>query len=198
MLFNLGSKLVSGAVAAASVGIVGGGVSARMFSVSAQTGDNIYQFSARDIDGQKVDLSKYSGQVCVVVNVASKWGKTKVNYSQLVELYDKYNKTENKLAILAFPCNQFGSQEPGSNSEIKQFAARFGVKFDMFEKIDVNGAEAHPLWKFLKEKQGGLLGAGIKWNFTKFVIDKNGNPVARLGPLDDPIPKVEDELLKYF
>jgi len=116
----------------------------------------------------------------------------------LVELYDKYNKTENKLAILAFPCNQFGSQEPGSNSEIKEFAASFGVQFDMFEKINVNGAEAHPLWQFLKEKQGGLLGAGIKWNFTKFVVDKNGNPVARLGPLDDPIPKVEDELLKYL
>ena len=102
------------------------------------------------------------------------------------------------MAILAFPCNQFGSQEPGSNSEIKQFAAGFGVKFDMFEKIDVNGTKAHPLWEFLKEKQGGLLGAGIKWNFTKFIIDKNGNPVARLGPLDDPIPKVETELLKYL
>jgi len=198
MLFNLGSKLVSGAVAAASVGIVGGGVSARMFSVSAQTGDNIYQFSAKDIDGQEVELSKYAGKVCVVVNVASKWGKTKANYSQLVELYNKYNKTENKLAILAFPCNQFGAQEPGSNSEIKQFAAGFGVKFDMFEKINVNGADAHPLWKFLKEKQGGLLGSGIKWNFTKFVIDKNGNPVARFGPMDDPIPKVESELLKYL
>jgi len=198
MLLNLGSKLISGAVAAASVGVIGGGVSARMFSASAQTGDNIYQFSAKDIDGQKVDLSKYAGQVCVVVNVASKWGKTKVNYSQLVELYDKYNKTESKLAILAFPCNQFGSQEPGSNSEIKQFAAGFGVKFDMFEKIDVNGSKTHPLWEFLKEKQGGLLGSGIKWNFTKFVIDKNGNPVARLGPLDDPIPKVEAELSKYL
>jgi len=198
MLFNLGSKLVTGAVAAASVGIVGGGVSSRMFSVAAQTGDNIYQFSATDIDGQKVDLSKYAGQVCVVVNVASKWGKTKVNYSQLVKLYEKYNKTESKLAILAFPCNQFGFQEPGSNTEIKQFAAGFGVKFDMFEKVNVNGADAHPLWKFLKEKQGGLLGSGIKWNFTKFVIDKNGNPVARLGPMDDPIPKVEDELLKYL
>jgi len=198
MLFNLGSKLVSGAVAAASVGIVGGGVSARMFSVSAQTGDNIYQFSAKDIDGQEVELSKYAGKVCVVVNVASKWGKTKANYSQLVELYNKYNKTENKLAILAFPCNQFGAQEPGTNSEIKKFAAGYGVKFDMFEKINVNGADAHPLWKFLKEKQGGLLGSGIKWNFTKFVIDKNGNPVARFGPMDDPIPKVENELLKYL
>jgi len=169
-----------------------------MFSVSAKSPDNIYQFSARDIDGNQVDLSKYAGQVCVVVNVASKWGKTKVNYSQLVELYKKYNKTEKQLAILAFPCNQFGAQEPGSNSEIKQFAAGFGVQFDMFEKINVNGSDTHPLWAFLKEKQGGLLGNSIKWNFTKFVIDKDGNPVARLGTIDDPIPKVEDQIVKYL
>ena len=107
-------------------------------------------------------------------------------------------QTENKLAILAFPCNQFGSQEPGTNSQIKKFADGFGVKFDMFEKIDVNGPDSHPLWAFLKDKQGGLLGNNIKWNFTKFVIDKNGNPVARLGPFDDPIPKVENEILKYL
>ena len=105
-------------------------------------------------------------------------------------------QTESRLAILAFPCNQFGAQEPGTNAEIKKFAEGFGVKFDMFEKIDVNGSKAHPLWVFLKEKQGGLFGVGIKWNFTKFVIDKNGNPVARLGPMDDPIPKVEDEIKK--
>ena len=107
-------------------------------------------------------------------------------------------QTESRLAILAFPCNQFGAQEPGSNAEIKKFAEGYGVQFDMFEKIDVNGGKAHPLWVFLKEKQGGLFGAGIKWNFTKFVIDKNGNPVARLGPMDDPIPKVEDEIKKYL
>ena len=102
------------------------------------------------------------------------------------------------MAILAFPCNQFGAQEPGSNSEIKQFAAGFGVQFDMFEKINVNGSDTHPLWAFLKEKQGGLLGNSIKWNFTKFVIDKNGNPVARMGPMDDSIPKVEDEIKKHL
>ena len=183
-------------------------------------GDNIYQFSARDIDGKVTDLSKYEGQVCVVVNVASKWGLTKANYTQLVQLHEKYNQvspsntlqsatkhidkltftlqTGNKLAILAFPCNQFGAQEPGSSSEIKKFAEGYGVKFDMFEKVNVNGSEAHPLWVYLKEKQGGLLGSGIKWNFTKFVIDKNGNPVARLGPTDAPIPKVEDEIKKYL
>lgn len=160
--------------------------------------DSIYQFSAKTIDGEEVSLSKYEGQVCVVVNVASKWGKTRANYTQLVELHNKYNKTEQKLAILAFPCNQFGSQEPGSNSEIKKFAEGYGVKFDMFEKIDVNGGKAHPLWVYLKDKQGGLLGSAIKWNFTKFVVDKSGKPVARFGPMDDPIPKVEEEIKKLL
>ena len=105
-------------------------------------------------------------------------------------------QTETRLAILAFPCNQFGAQEPGTNTEVKKFAEGYGVQFDMFEKIDVNGGKAHPLWVYLKEKQGGLFGAGIKWNFTKFVIDRNGHPVARLGPMDDPIPKVEAEIKK--
>lgn len=114
----------------------------------------------------------------------------------MVKLHEEYNKTETRLAILAFPCNQFGAQEPGTNTEVKKFAEGYGVQFDMFEKIDVNGGKAHPLWVYLKEKQGGLFGAGIKWNFTKFVIDRNGHPVARLGPMDDPIPKVEAEIKK--
>jgi len=115
-----------------------------------------------------------------------------------VQLYKQYSETGNKLAILAFPCNQFGSQEPGTNMEIKKFADGYGVEFDMFEKINVNGGEAHPLWVFLKDKQGGLLGSGIKWNFTKFVVDSEGNPVARFGPMDDPIPKVESEIKKHL
>ena len=113
-------------------------------------------------------------------------------------MYRDYNEAGQQLAVLAFPCNQFGSQEPGTNQEIKQFAEGYNVQFDMFEKINVNGANANPLWVFLKDKQGGLLGSGIKWNFTKFVIDKEGNPVARLGPMDDPIPKVEAEINKYL
>ena len=92
------------------------------------------------------------------------------------------------LRILAFPCNQFGSQEPGTDAEIKAFAeskgVEFGKGFDFYSKIDVNGDNAHPLWNFLKDKQGGLLGKGIKWNFTKFVVDKEGQPVARFGPMD--------------
>merc|ERR1712038_811152 len=102
------------------------------------------------------------------------------------------------LRILAFPCNQFGSQEPGTNQEIRAFADKYNVEFDMFAKIDVNGKSAHPLWDYLKSKQGGLLGSSIKWNFTKFVVNKEGIPVARFGPLDNPIPKVEEECKKWF
>jgi len=158
---------------------------------------SIYQFSATDIDGTEVSMEKYKGHVCIIVNVASKWGKTDVNYRQLVELYGKYSEADG-LRILGFPCNQFGGQEPGSESEIKEFVAKYNVTFDMFSKINVNGGSAHPLWAFLKEKQGGFLMNAIKWNFTKFVVDKEGQPVARFGPTDDPIPKVEEEIKKYF
>lgn len=120
-----------------------------------------------------------------------------MNYEQLEALYKKYAEAAG-LRILAFPCNQFGGQEPGTDAEIKEFAAARGATFDMFSKIEVNGANTHPLFVFLKAKQGGLLGNFIKWNFTKFVIDKNGVPVARFAPLDDPIPKVEDEIKKHF
>jgi len=118
-----------------------------------------------------------------------------VNYTQLVELYEKYKSEAGGFTVLAFPCNQFGAQEPGTNEEIKRFAQSFKVQFDMFEKVDVNGSNAHPIWVYLKAKQGGLLGDSIKWNFTKFVIDKKGQPVARFGTIDDPIPKVEKEII---
>jgi len=170
-----------------------------MFSVSAATPKSLHDFTVTNIDGQQVDLSQYKGKVCVVVNVASKWGKTKANYTQLETLYKKYGGETGKLAILAFPCNQFGSQEPGTNAEIKAFAAQQGATFDMFAKVDVNGNNAAPVWKFLKEEQGGgFLGTGIKWNFTKFVVDQGGQPKARLGPLDDPIPKVQTEIEKLL
>jgi len=121
-----------------------------------------------------------------------------VNYKQLVEIYSKYSEAAG-LRILAFPCNQFGGQEPGTDLEIKKFAEdRYNVTFDMFSKINVNGGEAHPLWVYLKNKQQGFLMNAIKWNFTKFVIDKEGQAVARFGPMDDPIPVVEDEIKKYF
>jgi len=118
-----------------------------------------------------------------------------VNYAQLAQLHEKYSP---RLAILGFPCNQFGSQEPGTNEEIKQFALDHGAKFDMFAKIKVNGEGTDPLWEFLKKKQGGLMGNFIKWNFTKFLVDTNGNPVARYSPKTNPIPDIEKDLLKYL
>ena len=106
------------------------------------------------------------------------------------------------LRILAFPCNQFGSQEPGTSAEIKAFAENKGIEwgkgFDLYSKIDVNGKNAHPIWEYLKSKQGGLLGKGIKWNFTKFIVNKEGEPVKRFGPMDDPIPKVEAAIKELF
>jgi len=110
---------------------------------------------------------------------------TPSNYEQLQALYEKYGESQG-LRILAFPCNQFGGQEPGSEEEIKEFTKKFNVTFDMFSKIKVNGDDAHPLWKFLKDKQGGFLGSFIKWNFTKFLITKEGVPVKRYGPKDAP------------
>jgi len=124
-----------------------------------------------------------------------------VNYQQLVALQQKYAEAEG-LRILAFPCNQFGSQEPATDAEIKAFAeskgAEIGKGFDLFSKIDVNGKEAHPLWEYLKKKQQGTLTNNIKWNFTKFVVDKEGQPVARFSPMDNPIPKVEEKIKQYF
>ncbi|MCL4121328.1 UNVERIFIED_CONTAM: hypothetical protein GTU68_034072 [Idotea baltica] len=99
----------------------------------------------------------------------------------MVELHNKYGEGK-KFNILAFPCNQFGNQEPGSEEQIKSFAQGFGVKFDMFSKIKVNGDDAHPLFKFLKKKQGGLLGSFIKWNFSKFLVDQEGIPISRYSP----------------
>lgn len=157
---------------------------------------SIYEFTANDIHGNPVSLEKYKGHVCIIVNVASQCGYTKNNYKELVELYDEYSESKG-LRILAFPCNQFGGQEPGDAAEICSFVATKNVKFDMFAKINVNGNDAHPLWKYLKHKQGGTLGDFIKWNFTKFIIDKNGQPVERHGPSTNPKDLVKS-LEKYW
>ena len=112
-------------------------------------------------------------------------------------MYDELGASRG-LCILGFPCNQFGSQEPGTNEEIKKFATEnYGVKFDMFAKIDVNGDKAHPLWKYLKYKQGGTLGDFIKWNFSKFLIDKQGQPVKRYAPNVEPFD-IKKDLTKYW
>jgi len=152
---------------------------------------DIYTISVKDIDGKTITLDKYKNKVMLIVNVASKCGFTK-QYVGLQELHDTY--ASQGLSILGFPCNQFLSQEPGTEEEIKNFCmSNFGVSFDMFSKIDVNGKNAHPLYKHLKENASGLLGSKmIKWNFTKFLVDRNGNVVGRYSPSTKPSEMEED------
>jgi len=153
---------------------------------------SIFQFEALDIDGNKVSLDRFSGKVCLVVNVASKWGSTKVSYEELQALYEKYHSAG--FEVLAFPCNQFGGQEPGTNPEIKEFATkRFNVTFTLFSKVNVNGKDVHPLWEFLKNEKTGLLGtSAIKWNFTKFLCNRRGVPINRYGTQSTPMSFEQD------
>ncbi|KAK9887891.1 hypothetical protein WA026_000195 [Henosepilachna vigintioctopunctata] len=168
---------------------------------SPNTAKSIYEFTVKDIDGNEVSLDKYKGHVCIIVNVASKCTHTQSNYEQFVELYDKYADSKG-LRILAFPCNQFSSQESGSCEKIKSFAETKGVKFDMFDKINVNGKKADPLWAFLKDTLpevtcGRATGKDIKWNFTKFIINKEGIPVERYASSTKPLTLV-DSLVKLW
>lgn len=159
------------------------------------TATSVYDFVAKNIKGENVPLEKYKGNVLLIVNVASKCGYTATNYRELNELYEKYESKG--LRILAFPCNQFAGQEPGDAEKIYEFASKRNVKFDLFEKINVNGENAHPLWKYLKKKQSGTFGDFIKWNFTKFVVDKEGKVVARHSPSTNP-SKIAKELEQYL
>lgn len=146
---------------------------------------SIYDFSAVTIDGKERPLADFTGQVLLIVNTASKCGFTP-QFGGLEKLYQEYH--DRGLEILGFPCNQFLGQDPGSNSEIGEFCQRnYGVTFPMFEKVEVNGEDTHPLYKFLKEQAPGALGThAIKWNFTKFLVDREGQVVARLAPKDTP------------
>jgi len=145
----------------------------------------IHEFSAATLAGKDKSLAEYKGKVVLIVNTASKCGFTP-QYAGLEQLYEKYQ--DRGFVILGFPCNQFGAQEPGSATDIEQFCeVNYGVKFPMFGKIDVNGGDAHPLYKFLTSEKPGLLGTeAIKWNFTKFLVDKDGVPVKRYAPNTDP------------
>jgi glutathione peroxidase len=153
----------------------------------------VYDFSAKLNNGKDKKLRDYKGKVLLIVNTASKCGFTP-QYQGLQELYSKYKRRG--LEILAFPCDQFGHQEPGSDAEIKTFCtANYGVEFPLFSKVDVNGDNEHPLYRFLKGEQGGLLTDAIKWNFTKFLVDRKGKVVERFAPLVTPA-QLEKEIEK--
>ena len=146
---------------------------------------SVYDFSAEDIDGKKVPLKKYKGKALLIVNTASQCGFTP-QYAGLEKLHR--DLADRGFEVLCFPCNQFGAQEPGDADEIKNFCSlKYDVTFPMFAKVDVNGADTHPLFEYLKKEKPGLLGSqNVKWNFTKFLVDKDGNPVARYAPQESP------------
>jgi glutathione peroxidase len=145
----------------------------------------IYDFSTTSLEGQPVSFKDFQGKVMLIVNTASQCGMTP-QYQGLQSLYEKY--LDRGLVVFGFPCNQFGAQEPGSATDIQSFCqTRYGVTFPMSQKIDVNGSTAHPLYQYLAAAKPGLLGSkDIKWNFTKFLVDKEGNVVKRYAPTDTP------------
>ena len=156
----------------------------------------LYNISVKDIDMNLVDLSSYEGKTLLIVNVASKCGFTP-QYKDLQNLYEKYQ--DQGLEVLGFPCNQFGAQEPGTNEEVKSFCdVNYNVSFKMFNKIDVNGSDASPLFKFLKHESPGIMGTeAIKWNFTKFLVNKDGQVIKRFSPKDGE-SEIESELQKIL
>ncbi|XP_055912197.1 uncharacterized protein LOC129946145 isoform X1 [Eupeodes corollae] len=161
-------------------------------SDEAKNAKSIYDFTVKDTHGNEVNLEKYKGNVVLIVNIASQCGLTKNNYQKLTELKEKYG--ERGLKILNFPCNQFNSQMPEGDGEamvchLRDAKADIG---DVFQKIDVNGKEAHPLYQYLKHKQSGTLTSSIKWNFTKFLVNKEGIPVERYAPTTDPMDISKD------
>ena len=156
----------------------------------------LYKISVKDIELNPVDLSSYQGKTLLIVNVASKCGFTP-QYKDLQSLYEKYK--DQGLEVLGFPCNQFGAQESGTNEEIKSFCdLTFNVSFKMFDKVEVNGSNASPLFKYLKNESPGILGTeAVKWNFTKFLVNKDGQVVKRFAPKDGELA-IESELQKIL
>ena len=151
----------------------------------------VHDYSAKTIDGEDRKLSDYKGKVMVIVNTASKCGFTP-QYQGLEKVFREFRGRG--LVVLGFPCDQFGHQEPGDENEIKKFCSlNYDVSFPMFSKVDVNGDHAHPLFEYLKNEAPGLLGSrGIKWNFTKFLVDKSGKVVKRYGSMDKPESIIKD------
>ena len=156
---------------------------------------NIYAFKVKDGTGAESSLSQFEGKVLLIVNTATGCGFTP-QYKDLQELYDKYQ--ERGFEVLDFPCNQFGHQAPGTNEEIENFCTlRYHTTFPRFAKIDVNGDNEEPLFRYLKNEQGGFMGDNIKWNFTKFLISRDGRVVKRYAPITKP-EKIEQDILKLL
>ena len=156
---------------------------------------SIYNFNVKTVEGGDISMSQFRGKVLLIVNTATKCGFTP-QYAGLQRLYDKYR--EQGFEILDFPCNQFGHQAPGSNEEIGAFCAlRYKTTFPRFAKIDVNGELEEPLYRFLKSQQGGFLSDEIKWNFTKFLVSRDGEVVDRYAPITKP-ERVEKDMLKLL
>ncbi|WP_375577554.1 glutathione peroxidase [Marivirga tractuosa] len=157
---------------------------------------NFYDFEAKLLTGESISMKVFERKTIIVVNTASKCGLTP-QYEGLEKLYKQYK--DQGLVVLGFPCNQFANQETGDSEDIQEFCQlNYGVSFPMFEKIDVNGSKAHPIFKYLKSQlKGGILGSKIKWNFTKFIIDKNGLPVKRFSPSTKPV-KMEATIKKII
>lgn len=169
----------------------GGGLQFEKVDEGEVRATSLFELSGNElISNEQVPLEKFKGKVCLVVNVSSKCGLTPRDYPQLVDLHKKYGNQG--LEILAFPCNQFAGQEPGTPEEIRKFIDGYGVEFPVFSKIDVNGSNAHPVFKYLKQNLGGVLGSSVKWNFTKFLCDKDGQPFRRYAPITTPSSFTDD------
>lgn len=155
----------------------------------------IYEFNAKDLNGNEVDFAQFKDKVLLIVNTASKCGFTP-QFEGLEKLYQSYK--DQGLVVIGFPCNQFGSQDPGSNEEIGEFCQKnYGVSFLMMQKIEVNGDNEHPLYTWLKKQEGGFLTDGIKWNFTKFLVNRQGEVVDRYAPTTKP-GAIESEIVKLL
>ena len=157
--------------------------------------NKFYDYEAKSLNGAPIEMSKYQGKVVLVVNTASKCGFTP-QYTGLQKLHDDHHA--DGLEILGFPCNQFGKQEPGNADTIKnECLINYGVTFQMFEKIDVNGKNAHPLYDYLKSELKGTIGKSIRWNFTKFLLDSTGKPIKRFGSRTTPA-QIEKHIVKFL
>ena len=156
---------------------------------------NIYDFKVRSAKGEEVSMADYKGKVLLIVNTATGCGFTP-QYEGLQKLYDKYK--DKGLEILDFPCNQFGHQAPGTEEEIQEFCTlKYKTTFPLFAKVDVNGKNEEPLFRYLKSQEGGFLGDDIKWNFTKFLVTRDGRVVGRYAPITKP-ESIEGDILKFL